>query len=200
MNFDLKDIKGHFFLVVAPSGAGKSTLIQHVLEHRPNLYFPVSATTRSMRPGEINGKEYYFFTPQEFEDKISKGEFLEYAQVHGQTYYGTLASEVLEPLTKGQDVIRSIDYQGARNICKVIPRDHVHVIYVDGGDWETLCSRITHRNPMSTDEIERRRQSYILEQDFAPEADFIISNQTGEMEQAKARLLSIISSFDTMSS
>jgi guanylate kinase len=185
-------IIGHLFIVVAPSGAGKSTLIDYVRQELPELYFPISATTRQPRAGEVDGQEYHFFTKAEFEHKIKQRDFLEYANVHGHTYYGTLLSEVVEPLQSGKNVIRHIDYQGARSIKKLLPNKHVHVIYIDAGNWQVLLDRIQSRTPLENEEIERRYKSFIVEQDFIPEADVVISNRTGELEQAQKTLLDYI--------
>ena len=85
-----KQPRGKIFFFSGPSGVGKGTLINHLRETRTDFVFPPSCTTRDPRPGEIDGETYYFITKQEFEAKIKAGDFLEYAHVHGDTYYGTL--------------------------------------------------------------------------------------------------------------
>ena len=189
---DPSSIQGHLFLLVAPSGAGKSTLIEYILGKFPELHFPISATTRPPRPGEIEGQDYYYLTAAEFEQKINQGDFLEYAHVHGQTYYGTLINEVILPLQQGKNVIRHIDYQGVNSIRDILPNDKVHVIYIDAGSWSELLVRIEGRSELGP-ELERRHNSFKAEQDFMSNADIVISNRTGELEAAKIKLINFIS-------
>lgn len=106
--------RGILFLLSAPSGAGKSTL-RSGLQAGQDFAYSVSCTTRAPRPGEVDGLDYYFLSREAFEEKITAGEFLEYAQVHGN-YYGTLKSAVLDVLRKGGDVLLDIDTQGAARI------------------------------------------------------------------------------------
>src|SRR5438034_6253323 len=110
---------GTLFIVSGPSGAGKTTLINRVRDELAplgiNLYFSVSHTTRKLRTGEVEGKNYYFVYPEKFSSMIQQGEFLEWAHVHEQRY-GTSRGEVVERLQRGEDVILDIDYQGAKQI------------------------------------------------------------------------------------
>jgi len=187
-----ESIKGHLFIVVAPSGAGKSTLIEYVRSKMPELHFPVSVTTREPRAGEVEGQDYYYTSTDEFERRIKAGDFLEYAHVHGLTYYGTLISEVVVPLQAGQNVIRHLDYQGVSSVRALLPADKVHVIYIDAGNWKTLLDRITLRSELDPDEIERRHQSYLIEEKFKTKVDKIVSNQVGEQESAQQELLEYV--------
>ena len=102
----------------APSGSGKTTVVKHLLAKFDHLAFSVSATTRTKRPGEIDGKDYYFFSEDEFRKKINEGAFLEYEEVYKGLYYGTLKSEVQRLWSEGKAVIFDVDVKGGINIKK----------------------------------------------------------------------------------
>ena len=108
------------FLISAPSGGGKTTIAKMLLERRPDVGYSVSCTTRSPRPGEQDGKDYFFLKKEQFEAKRSAGEFAESATVHGNLY-GTLRSEVRRVLASGKHVIMDIDVQGARQFARAFP-------------------------------------------------------------------------------
>ena len=103
------------FVLSAPSGGGKSTLYKGLMETPPDFVYSISCTTRKPRPGEIDGKDYYFLSHEEFKQRIAEGDFLEYAEVHGN-YYGTPRSLVLKALREGNDVLVDVDTQGAAMI------------------------------------------------------------------------------------
>ncbi|MBD2137152.1 guanylate kinase [Anabaena sp. FACHB-1237] len=111
---------GQLIVLTGPSGVGKGTLLKILLERYPQLHYSVSATTRSPRPGEINGKNYHFITRDEFEELITQGEFLEWAEFAGN-YYGTLRNSVLHDIQEGKLVVLEIELEGARQIRKVFP-------------------------------------------------------------------------------
>ena len=106
--------RGILFVISAPSGGGKSTLLK-LLSSYNDLTYSVSCTTRKPRPGEVDGKDYHFLSTEEFESRVARGEFLEYARVHGNCY-GTLRAMVLERLDEGRDVLLDVDIQGADQI------------------------------------------------------------------------------------
>ena len=111
-----------FIVMSAPSGCGKSTLIDMLLQEYPDLQYSISCTTREPRPGELDGREYYFLTPEEFEARSQAGGFVEEARVFAHRY-GTLKSEVLDRVRRGADVILDIDVQGAAQIREAAKRD-----------------------------------------------------------------------------
>src|SRR5688572_7283135 len=117
-------------VIAGPAGSGKSTLCDRLVRERTEFHRVVTTTTRSPRAGEINGVHYHFFSPAEFRRKIANGEFLEWAQVHGDhedRLYGTLKSSVFEPLAAGQNLVMSIDVQGVdslRRVARVDERLH----------------------------------------------------------------------------
>ena len=112
---------GSLFMVVAPSGAGKSTLVNALLAQEPTIKLSISTTTRAPRPGETHGKEYYFTTAEDFVQRADAGEFLEWAEVHGN-YYGTSRIMVEEQMKTGTDILLEIDWQGARQVKKQFPQ------------------------------------------------------------------------------
>ena len=111
---------GSMLMVVAPSGAGKSSLVNALLQKDPAIGLSVSFTTRAPRPGEVNGREYNFLSEQEFLQRKEAGDFLEWANVHGN-YYGTSKSWIESQMQSGKDVILEIDWQGARQVQQLVP-------------------------------------------------------------------------------
>ena len=122
--------KGKIFFISGPSGVGKGTLINALRENHTEFEFPPSCTTRDPRPGEINGKTYFFITKDEFEQKIKNNEFLEYACVHGKNFYGTLKAPLLDPIKNGKIVIREFDVQGFEQARERLPRESFVSIFL----------------------------------------------------------------------
>lgn len=108
--------QGLFMVISGPSGAGKGTICKKLIEDNKNIWLSISMTTREKREGEIDGKDYFFVSKEEFETKIKNNAFLEYAKVHSNQYYGTLKDKVFDHLNNGEDVILEIDIQGALQI------------------------------------------------------------------------------------
>lgn len=141
------------FIISAPSGSGKSTLTRELIERVPALRFSVSYTTRAPRGGECNGREYFFISRDEFEDRIAKGEFLEHAEVFGN-YYGTHLSELDRAAAEGVDLVLDIDVQGARQLKEKI-RGAVS-IFILAPSRTILEERLRARSQDSNGVIERR--------------------------------------------
>lgn len=121
-------MKGSLFIISAPSGGGKGTLIREVLKRLDNVVLSVSFTTRPMRQGEEHGKDYFFVSHEEFKRLIEEGEFLEYAEVHGN-FYGTSRKIVEDKLNQGYDVILEIDVQGAAAVKKTRSTIYKHLYF-----------------------------------------------------------------------
>ena len=183
-------MRGKFLLVVGPSGSGKDTLIKHARSVFPDLGISVSPTTRAPRPGEEGGVDYHFLTEEEFKRRIEAGDFLEWAQ-YGGNYYGTLRSEVMPAVEAGKFVISDIEVQGARQILSSIPND-VIVFYIDSGPWESLVERIRARAPISDEELTKRYERYQDELSFKKDAHYVITNENGKLEEAKAAFVAAI--------
>lgn len=178
--------RGKLFIICAPSGTGKGTLIHRVLKTLPNVGYSVSFTTRQPRDIEVDGKDYFFVSRDEFEKKIKDGEFLEYALVHGN-YYGTSHTVVEKELADGRDVILEIDVQGAALI-REKASDAIS-IFIMPPSFEDLKSRLIKR---ATDKIEIqniRLQNARNEVSRYNEFDYVVINDDIE---AAANLLAAI--------
>lgn len=143
---------GKMVLISGPSGAGKSTLCRRLIRD-PNVEFSVSATTRAPRPGEVDGRDYYFLTPQQFRAKTAAGEFIEQAEVHGNMY-GTLRAPMERAIEAGRIYLLEIDVQGANQIkAQQIPG---LFLFIEPPNAETLRKRLVGRGTDSTEVVERR--------------------------------------------
>lgn len=186
--------KGTLLLLVGPSGSGKGSLIQYIRSVYPEILFSVSCTTRDMRPGEVDGVNYYFVSREEFQRRIDAGEFLEWAQ-YGGNLYGTLKSEVLPVLEAGGVILLEIEVQGVHQIQQLIPKEQLHTIFIDSGSWDDLEARIRSRAPISDEELEKRRMRYLAEVPFKDEADVVITNPDGGLTSAKEQFENIVKPF-----
>ena len=151
---------GNLIVISGPSGVGKSTLVKQARLELPYLEFSVSCTTRQPRAGEVDGKDYFFLSEAEFENKVQQGEFLEYAGVFAHRY-GTLKSEVVARLQKGADVILDIDVQGAKQIRQAAANDPeiasaAQFIMIVPPDMATLESRLAGRNSETPESLKLR--------------------------------------------
>jgi guanylate kinase len=145
--------RGILFVVSSPSGGGKGTLIQRVLMKVSNLSYSVSFTTRAPRNGEVNGREYFFVTPERFEQMVAAGEFLEWAQVHGK-FYGTARQQVERETSAGRDIILEVDVQGAASV-RALMVDSVS-IFILPPSFEVLRQRLQARGTDSPEELDLR--------------------------------------------
>jgi guanylate kinase len=182
-----KGIKGSLFIVSAPSGAGKTTLCRALVSSLPDLEFSVSYTTRDRRPGETEGTDYSFVTRQEFERMAAAGEFLEWAEVHGELY-GTSKTRVYKILDSGKDVILDIDTEGASQI-----RTHTNTgtfIFILPPSLDILKRRLRERMTDSEEKIARRLKQATAEIQTYEEYDYVIMNDI--LEDALRDFRSII--------
>jgi len=136
------EYKGLLFIVSGPSGAGKGTVITALRSAFPAFVYPISHTTRAIRPGEKDGETYHYISESEFENGIKNGEFLEWAQVHKKNYYGTLKKTIMDALIAGKIVIREVDVQGFNSIRKVVPAKNLVTIFLKAESLQKLISRI----------------------------------------------------------
>jgi guanylate kinase len=178
---------GTLFIVSAPSGAGKTTLCTHALSLIPNLHFSVSYTTRLPRPGEINDRDYSFISHQEFKTMIEKGEFAEWAEVHG-AFYGTSRKRLEALVDSGKDVMLDIDTQGALQIRRNY-REGVY-IFVLPPSLDVLKTRLKNRMTDSRDDIDRRLRAALSEIKTYEQYDYVIINDS--FEDALKELASIL--------
>ena len=178
---------GSLFMVSAPSGAGKSSLVNGLLILEPKLKLSISFTTRPPRPGEVNGREYHFVTPEDFLIRKNRGEFLEFAEVHGN-YYGTSKILIQEAMRAGTDILLEIDWQGAQQVKKQFP--YVASIFILPPSIEALEERLNKRGQDSPEVITRRILAAGGEMAHAPEFEYVIINQ--DFDLALSELSAIV--------
>jgi guanylate kinase len=174
-------------ILSAPSGGGKTTIARALLARRPDIGYSVSCTTRSPRPGEIQGKDYYFLSRTEFLAKRERGEFAESAEVHGNLY-GTLRSEVQRVLESGKHVLMDIDVQGAAQFTRVFPQSVT--IFVLPPSAEVLVERLRMRQTESAQQLADRLISALQELQTVDEYEYVVVNDN--LEQAIQRVSSIV--------
>jgi guanylate kinase len=179
--------RGMLIVVSSPSGGGKGTLIDRARKLVPNLSYSVSYTTRQPRPGEVNGREYFFVSLADFEAMKSQDRFLEWAWVHGNVY-GTSREQVLDELAEGRDIILEIDVQGASSVRALIS-DAV-CIFILPPSFEVLRQRLITRGTDAAADLERRLQGAPAEVEHYREFQYVIIND--DIERASAQLASII--------
>jgi guanylate kinase len=178
---------GNLFVVCAPSGAGKTSLVRALLARDPHVHLSVSHTTRASRPGEQDGLDYYYVSRQTFQSMVEAGEFLESAEVHGN-YYGTSQRWVDEQRRHGNDIVLEIDWQGARQVRRLIPE--TISIFVLPPSLEVLRARLTDRRQDSPSVIERRLSAARSEISHVAEFDYVIINK--DFDDAAEDLASIV--------
>lgn len=166
--------RGLLIVVSGPSGAGKGTVLAHTIANYPTLRYSVSVTTRKPRVGEKEGVNYYFKTLEEFEELLSKGEFLEYQKVY-DNYYGTPLSKVRQQLDEGYDVVLEIDVKGALEVKNKYP-DAV-MIFISPAKRETIEERLRGRSTESEEQLKIRTKSAIEEIKQAVFYDYIVVNE-----------------------
>ncbi len=139
----------------APSGAGKTTIVKHLLQTRPDLAFSISATTRKIREGEQDGRDYYFLSKEEFENKIAENAFVEYEEVYPGTYYGTLKSELERIWAEGKHVVFDLDVKGGLSLKRLFS-DNLLDIFIKPPSLEKLKERLTTRGTESDEQVQMR--------------------------------------------
>ena len=179
--------RGTLLVISGSSGVGKSTVIREVMSQRPDLYFSVSFTTREPREGEVNGVNYNFVTREDFEDRIAKGEFLEYAEYVGN-YYGTSMTVIREHLDQGTDVLLDIEVQGAAKVREKLPE--AVTLFIIPPSLEELRHRLEGRGTESAETINARLQRAREELKEASLYDYIIVND--KIEEAADEFAAIL--------
>ena len=168
------NLDGGFLLVLSgPSGSGKGTVSESLMKNNDDIIFSTSVTTRTPRPGEVNGENYFFATREEFEEMVEKDELLEHAFVH-TNYYGTPKKFVFDEIEKGEIVLLEIDVQGALQI-KEKYKEAVFIFLIPP-TMDELRSRLVKRDTETEDEIETRYRNAFRELDFVGEYDYFVIN------------------------
>jgi guanylate kinase len=179
--------KGHLFIISGPSGAGKSTILSAILKKKPQLQYSISYTTRLPRGDEKDGVEYHFISEAVFRQKIEKGEFAEWAEVHGHLY-GTSATRVDEVLAQGMDILFDIDVQGAKRLWAKYPE--AISIFIAPPNMEVLEKRLLKRGVDSSAAMTQRLQNARAEMAQADDYDHVLIND--DLTQTVSDLESII--------
>lgn len=181
--------RGLMLVLSSPSGAGKSTLARYLLESDANVAMSVSMTTRPKRPGEVEGRDYFFVTPERFSEMVSQDKFLEHATVFGNQY-GTPKEPVEEALARGQDILFDIDWQGTQQLEQKGKDDLVRV-FILPPSREELERRLSTRAEDSPEVVAKRMAKAGDEISHWPEYDYIILND--DIGLAQEQLKSILS-------
>lgn len=166
---------GKVIIFSAPSGAGKSTIVSHLLEKDLGLEFSVSATCRTPRGKEVHGREYYFFSREEFQKRIDAGEFLEWEEVYPGCFYGTLKCELERIWAEGHTVVFDVDVVGGVNIKKIFGKDALSV-FIQAPSIAELRCRLVGRATDDPEKIEQRVAKAEYEMGFADQFDTIVVN------------------------
>ena len=178
---------GNLYVVAAPSGGGKTSLVKALLEREPAIRLSVSYTTRAPRPGEVDGVHYHFVDETTFLARQEAGEFLEHAFVHGN-WYATSGSWLAGEVAAGRDVLLEIDWQGARQVHRLLPA--AVLIFILPPSLDVLRQRLENRGQDSAEVIARRLAAAQEEMRHVSEFDYVIIND--ELQQALSDLLSVV--------
>lgn len=172
----------------APSGSGKSTIVNHLLEKYPFLEFSISATSRAPRGEEKHGKEYFFYTTEEFEELIDKGAFVEYEEVYKGSYYGTLKREIERIWAKGHTILFDIDVKGGVNLKKIFGESAM-AVFIKPPSVEELRNRLVGRGTDSPEAIQKRVAKAEEELTYEPLFDVVLVNDKLSDSLAEAESL-----------
>ncbi|MBK9737374.1 MAG: guanylate kinase [Saprospiraceae bacterium] len=176
---------GKVFIFTAPSGAGKTTIVKHLLSKYNFLGFSVSATTRTRREYEVEGKDYYFLSIEEFKSKATAGEFIEWEEVYENQFYGTLKSEVARIWGEKKHLVFDIDVKGAENIKRVFG-DKCMSVFVRPPSVDTLIQRLINRNTETPESLIKRINKIKREMTFENSFDIVLVNDLLEVSFVEA--------------
>ena len=181
--------QGRLVVLLGPSAVGKSTVVHRLREELPQPYFSVSMTTRDPRPGEVDGRDYFYVTREEFQEKIDAGEMLEWADIHGGLQRsGTPAGPVRDALSEGRQVLVEVDIVGARNVARMMPE--ANTVFLAPPSWEVLVDRLVGRGTEPQDVIDRRLKTAKAELAAKDEFDVVVVND--DIDRAVAEITEIL--------
>ncbi len=175
----MKKLKGKIIAVSAPSGAGKTTIVKRMLKLFPEIIFSVSATTRAKRPGEINGKDYFFISEDEFKEKIKNNEFIEWERFYDY-YYGTYKYFIDEITEQNKTIILEVDVKGALQLKKIYPAAKLIFIYPPSS--QELINRLKNRKTESAADFTKRVKRAKMELSLKDKFDYFVENN--DLEKA----------------
>ena len=179
--------RGLLIVISGASGTGKGTVCKKLLSKLPNVHYSISATTRKPRQGEVDGREYYFISEDDFKQWIADGKFLEFAEVYGN-FYGTPLTKIEERLNRGEDVLLEIDVQGALNVKRKCP-DGVYIFLLPPS-LDELKRRIEGRGSETPESLKRRLQNAVAEIQIGREYDYAVVNDS--VDEAAAQIEAIL--------
>ncbi len=185
-------MQGKVVIVSAPSGAGKSSIVRYLLREVPQLRFSISAATRPKRDYEVDGKDYYFITPEEFRARLAKNEFLEWQEVYKDQYYGSLKSEVERIWKNNQVVIFDVDVLGGLNIKKFYGKQAL-AVFIEPPTLDELRHRLLYRGTETEASLKQRLDKAEYEMSFAPQFDHVVRNEV--LEVAQQEMVDLVSNF-----
>lgn len=180
-------MKGKLFVVSGPSGVGKNTLLNRVMEQRDRVQYSISATSRAMRPGEVDGESYYFVSRERFEELIAQDALLEYAEYVGN-YYGTPLNPILEATEQGIDIVMDVDVVGALKIKEKMPE--AVLVFITAPSLDVIRQRLEKRGDVSPEAMAGRLERAKWEYTQAGRYDYILVNE--DLDTAAGELLAIM--------
>jgi guanylate kinase len=183
---------GKIVIISSPSGAGKTTIVHHLLKTHSNFMFSVSATTRPSRNGEIDGKDYYFLSEEEFKKRITANEFAEWEEVYKDRFYGTLKAEIERIWQTGKTGIFDIDVKGALSLKKVYGSQAL-TIFIAPPSFETLEERLKKRGSESPEALKERIERAAFEMTYQTKFDHYVVND--DLDKAIAQTEKLIEMF-----
>ncbi|MCX7861927.1 MAG: guanylate kinase [Bacteroidales bacterium] len=179
-------------IISAPSGAGKTTLVQYILEKFPQMEFSISATSRKPRPNEMEGKDYYFITQEEFKKRIENNEFVEWEEVYPGCFYGTLRSELERIWNKGKIVLFDVDVKGGINLKRIF-KDNALSVFISPPNIEVLAERLKKRGTETEESLKTRIEKAVYEMTFQTQFDEVVIND--DLKQAQYKITEIINNW-----
>lgn len=183
---------GKLIILTAPSGAGKTTIARHLLMTFPNLAFSVSATTRARRSYEVDGKDYYFISPEKFRQLIQENAFVEWEEVYTDQFYGTLKSEIERLWAAGKHVVFDVDVKGAMNLKRQYPSETL-TIFIKPPSTEILFQRLQKRSTETEESLQKRIAKAVEELKNENNFDIVLVND--KLEDALQKATAIVEKF-----
>ena len=185
-------MKGKLLIFSAPSGSGKTTIVKHLLSLGKGIKFSISATSRKIRPGETEGKDYYFLSVENFRSKIEHNEFIEWEEVYPGQFYGTLKKEVERIRDNGNHVVFDVDVIGGLNIKKQYGDDAL-AVFVKAPSLEILEKRLRSRSTETEESLQKRLGKAIRENSYADKFDVVLINDN--LDETLRQAEKIVSAF-----
>ena len=179
----------NFIIISAPSGSGKTTICKYLQKLDSSINFSVSCTTRQKRASEVEGKDYFFITNEEFEKKINNAKFIEWEQIHGDFYYGTLKSTLEKAINEDKRILLELDVKGAMSVKKHYPNKSLS-IFIEPPSVEVLKLRLEKRGTDNDERIIKRLERLESELSYKSNFDYHVIND--DLEQAVNEIMSII--------